>query len=890
MAAWGRRAPALFFLSALAAGSSVIAKRTPAATGSDAQALAFPEFSAKAADWAARWEGSDASVAARDEALEDGEEEEFLLRSSRTVLAELRTTVREAAFATALVYAGWAADGFESVAGIGTPQAPAAVSSPAVAPVIAAMLIETVAGLPDCVAELDVLGELETRCTQKWYKIAIQKMFSVGDAAGAERMWRRARRLRRNGRKQSGIGTSHETPESASTVPVLAHGELPAENDAAIPWPSAKETPTIWVRGLHGGPFWDCHSAWPFVRTLEAQAGQILEEARRAAPRLTAAYPYLFARGSWKNIFLYRGRAWNTEVCAEMPHTCNLLIPEIPTNPTIPFVVKNNEEIVLFRSEPGAVVGPHSGATNNQVNIHLTLTGGTGVFLRVGEEQRELRDGKAVCFKDSFLHSLEHICNDSEEACAERLSIVIRVTHPDATLSHYDNALRSDAEGNLQGWNGQAALQTELGRLRDNYRRLADKHSALSNHVEQLERPCGAPLATTVSESDRERQRALALFTFLSKSYGTVGRSASGAVCNVDGVDCRHADGAIAESHVDAIVVLSNWYDRISKVRRVLELAEQHREAHIIVVGGRGRLSSMRAAEMDGEAHATFSRLLVLLEIPGDLGTISTDRITVISCNECKTKAQRESCGCVGNTGFNTDRFLEWAATKIPPLDDGPRQVVFVEESYLVRRVAATVLGRLAGPFGHVHNLTTMQISVLNARDTGDGAEGADEQGLQQVMEAHGEMRGGILHLMADEAIRLDKYSVLPRETQEPNVVEEHSPGRLFLPQFFLGTIAQAQLAFAGQLDWSCSRRTSELATSGVNGPINAEALQEWTKLKDTARHLHERWSMAMKKVSASRQLFWRCVAPRDSEPLGGPLRVYAVDEAPGEAWKYWRP
>lgn len=28
---------------------------------------------------------------------------------------------------------------------------------------------------------------------------------------------------------------------------------------AAIPWPSAMETPTVWVRGLSRQPFWDCH-------------------------------------------------------------------------------------------------------------------------------------------------------------------------------------------------------------------------------------------------------------------------------------------------------------------------------------------------------------------------------------------------------------------------------------------------------------------------------------------------------------------------------------------------------------------------------------------------------------------------------------------------------
>ena len=88
---------------------------------------------------------------------------------------------------------------------------------------------------------------------------------------------------------------------------------------AAIPWPSAVETPTVWVRGLTRQPFWDCHKAgciacnsvtfinvmipdhpgkdslkstpqaWPFVRHLEAQFSRILSEAVLAAPKLEKA-------------------------------------------------------------------------------------------------------------------------------------------------------------------------------------------------------------------------------------------------------------------------------------------------------------------------------------------------------------------------------------------------------------------------------------------------------------------------------------------------------------------------------------------------------------------------------------------------------------------------
>ena len=66
----------------------------------------------------------------------------------------------------------------------------------------------------------------------------------------------------------------------------------------------------------------------------------------------------------------------------------------------------NNEEIVVFRSLAGANVGPHCGATNNQINLHLTLTGGAGTVLQVGQESFQLKDESTVCFQDGYVHSL----------------------------------------------------------------------------------------------------------------------------------------------------------------------------------------------------------------------------------------------------------------------------------------------------------------------------------------------------------------------------------------------------------------------------------------------------------------------------------------------------
>jgi len=270
---------------------------------------------------------------------------------------------------------------------------------------------------------------------------------------------------------------------------------------------------------------------------------------------------------------------------------------------------------------------------------------------------------------------------------------------------------------------------------------------------------------------------------------------------------------------------------------------------------------------MDGEAHATLARLLVLLEIPGETGTIVTNRLTAISCNECPTPELRAKCGCVGNTGFNTDRFLDWAAghpaKHLPPLTDRARKVVFVEESYLVRRVSATVLGRLSGPFGHVHNLSSMSVVIVDSRAPG--------YGLEDIMEVHAAMPGAMMHLMAQEVVRLENYSMTP------------SPGGmkhpLFARSFFLGNVEDsvAKALASGQGGWTGSWPSGFEDFSNAGG--TAEHFQG---LLGLARKMTQQWDLSMQRVARDRRLFWRCVAPRDLE---GTASTSTIKEAPGEAW-----
>jgi len=301
----------------------------------------------------------------------------------------------------------------------------------------AAAAIEEVANHPACVDELFTKGEAETRCVQKWYKIAIATLLGAGQKSAANATFTRAISLRA--------------------------GDSPPFSQIA--WPNLLQTPTLWLSGLRSAPTWNC-TAWPFVKALEERAHEILDEVL-AQGSFGAAYPYLSQNGTWQNLFLFQGGKWDKALCALMPLTCKLLVAELPTMPGVPFATPNNEEVVIFRSQQGASVGSHCGATNNMINLHFTLTGASTTTLTVGEETFQLRDRHGICFQDSYIHSVDH------HGTAERISLVVRVMHPDMHAGSYGSAARTDAV-DLRHWDAGSVWLREVDRLRSEYRQQLD--------------------------------------------------------------------------------------------------------------------------------------------------------------------------------------------------------------------------------------------------------------------------------------------------------------------------------------------------------------------------------------------------------------------------------
>eukprot|EP01114_Cavostelium_apophysatum_P015248 TRINITY_DN4113_c0_g1_i1.p1 TRINITY_DN4113_c0_g1~~TRINITY_DN4113_c0_g1_i1.p1 ORF type:complete len:342 (+),score=61.78 TRINITY_DN4113_c0_g1_i1:127-1152(+) len=141
--------------------------------------------------------------------------------------------------------------------------------------------------------------------------------------------------------------------------------------------------------------------------------------------------------------------------------------------------------------------------------------------------------------------------------------------------------------------------------------------------------------------------------------------------------------GLTASSSV-VLFVSCNWYD-FRKVSRVVELMEQFPKARIVVTGGLGRLSSRRAEELGGEALEFRDLLLREWKPPShDSQAKDLEPSRLVLITGLKT------------TGDNVDFLLHWIDTILFNEHNTENvTIVAVEESFLIRRLRATIKGRM---------------------------------------------------------------------------------------------------------------------------------------------------------------------------------------------------
>jgi hypothetical protein len=245
---------------------------------------------------------------------------------------------------------------------------------------------------PECLADFDTKGELEIRCPQLMYKVGIQRMHRESYYEAAEELFNHSRNLTYGGRQW-------------------------------ISWTDPFQTPTVYVPDLEASPFHDC-GRFPIAAFLRENLDTLRREFADGPGEelMEASYPYLGPTGTWRRLFIFQNKTWTQEACDAIPKICAGLKTRIPTVDNNAYVVDNNEMAILFKLYPESWVPPHSGASNTQINIHMSLWGSTE--LRVRDTWKKMEAGDIVCFDDSYLHE---VYNRGEK---ERVAIVVRVMHP----------------------------------------------------------------------------------------------------------------------------------------------------------------------------------------------------------------------------------------------------------------------------------------------------------------------------------------------------------------------------------------------------------------------------------------------------------------------------
>jgi aspartyl/asparaginyl beta-hydroxylase (cupin superfamily) len=106
---------------------------------------------------------------------------------------------------------------------------------------------------------------------------------------------------------------------------------------------------------------------------------------------------------SWSALYLWKDGKLVEENAARCPATVAAL-GKVPLSR-----IGSRTPAVLFsRLEPGAHIPGHSGMLNSRLICHLPLIVPPGCWLRVGNETREVQEGKLLIFDDSIEHEAKN--------------------------------------------------------------------------------------------------------------------------------------------------------------------------------------------------------------------------------------------------------------------------------------------------------------------------------------------------------------------------------------------------------------------------------------------------------------------------------------------------
>ena len=187
-------------------------------------------------------------------------------------------------------------------------------------------------------------------------------------------------------------------------------------------WGNPLQRPVFkYVRGLTSKP-WHNKNDFIFTTKLEDGAKQIRSELIYNLEN----HPYLFMQnygympvcGNWKVIKLISNDGQQTKYVDYFPKTMK--------------IIDNSEQkfiaITFSAIKPGTHIAAHTGPSNDQLRVHLSLVHMGGARIRVGTEWRSWEEGKVFIFDSSWEHEVVHNGNDT------RIVLILDIWHPDLPL------------------------------------------------------------------------------------------------------------------------------------------------------------------------------------------------------------------------------------------------------------------------------------------------------------------------------------------------------------------------------------------------------------------------------------------------------------------------
>jgi len=209
--------------------------------------------------------------------------------------------------------------------------------------------------------------------------------------------------------------------------------------------------------------------------------------------------------GDWNVCYLYLHGLDFTENLERCPVTAA----------AIKAVPRQYNHSLFSALSPHTHVTSHHGPTNKKLRLHLPLVVPKGererekCRLRVGEEWRELEEGRCILFDDSFSHEAENNTNKP------RVVLIIDIWHPDLS----DEEVKVFEFINKAQILAARRLSKQLEEEREREKDLLDENERGKNEQESLE---GVIEETEREDRERERERGNDVNASVTTSFFTV--------------------------------------------------------------------------------------------------------------------------------------------------------------------------------------------------------------------------------------------------------------------------------------------------------------------------------------------------------------------------------